>query len=202
MRQTATDPKLEVDMTTPTMLRPVTELVAEGNDPQYFLEHNKQVYRRFIDILNQQTFDFLPEVVNPDKYHEICVGFTPGRVNLTDAITSLKKVLVGIPDLYAQIDDCVAEGNKVYARITVRGTNAGPFYGLPALHQTFHVNMFDYVELEDGKIVERVQQSDTVSQLRQMYTRPLQRFSKLIGGIIVGVSAVALIIYLVQRAHP
>ncbi len=31
--------------------------------------------------------------------------------------------------------------------------------------------MFDYARIEDGRIVERVQQSDTLSQLRQMYSR-------------------------------
>jgi hypothetical protein len=30
--------------------------------------------------------------------------------------------------------------------------------------------MFDYARLEDGRIVERIQQSDTLSQLRQMYS--------------------------------
>ena len=29
--------------------------------------------------------------------------------------------------------------------------------------------MFDYARLEDGRIVERIQQSDTLSQLGQMY---------------------------------
>ncbi len=38
---------------------------------------NKQVYRRFIELLNEQNFDALPEVVNVEKYHEVCVGFNP-----------------------------------------------------------------------------------------------------------------------------
>ncbi|HEY0127734.1 MAG TPA: hypothetical protein VGB40_01080, partial [Rubrobacteraceae bacterium] len=68
-------------------------------------ERNKRVYRRYIELLNAQDFDSLPEVVDPDVYKEICVGFTAGWVNLTDAITSLKRVLVGIPDLHAEIKD-------------------------------------------------------------------------------------------------
>jgi hypothetical protein len=31
------------------------------------------------------------------------------------------------------------------------------------------VSNFDYTRLEDGRIVERIQQSDTLSQLKQMY---------------------------------
>ncbi len=48
-------------------------------------ERNKRVYRRYIELLNAQDFDSLPEVVDPDRYKEICVGFTPGWVNLAYA---------------------------------------------------------------------------------------------------------------------
>lgn len=118
------------------------------------LEQNKRVYRRYIELLNAQDFDSLPEVVDPDRYKEICVGFTPGWVNLTDAITSLRQVLVGIPDLNAQIEDCVAEGDRVYARLTVRGTNSGRFYGIPATDRSYEVSMFDYATIEDGRIAD------------------------------------------------
>ena len=48
-------------------------------------ERNKRVYRRYIELLNAQDFDSLPEVIAHDRYKEICVGFTPGWVNLTYA---------------------------------------------------------------------------------------------------------------------
>lgn len=138
---------------------------------------SKRVYARYIELLNAQDFDSLSEVVDADAYHEICVGFTPGWVNLADAITSLKRVVVGIPDLRAEIMDCVAEGNKVYARLTVTGTNTGRFFGLPASGCAYEVNMFDYARIEDGKIVERIQQSDTLSQLRQMYASAAKKLA-------------------------
>ena len=40
-------------------------------------EENKRVYARYIELLNAQDFDALPEVVDPERYKEICVGFTP-----------------------------------------------------------------------------------------------------------------------------
>ncbi len=133
------------------------------------MPENKRVYARYIEILNTQDFDALPEVVDPERYREICVGFTPGWVDLPQAVASLQQVLVGIPDLNARIDDCVAEGDKVYARLTVTGTNSGRFFGAPPTGRSYEVSMFDYARLEDDRIVERIQQSDTLSQLRQMY---------------------------------
>ena len=59
----------------------------------------------------------------------------------------------------------MAEGDRVYTRLTVRGTNFGRFYGIPATNRAYEVSMFDYATMEDdGRIVERVQQSDTLSQ--------------------------------------
>ena len=132
-------------------------------------EENKRVYARYIELLNAQDFGALDEVVDPAKYREICVGFTPGWVDLPEAVASLQKVVGGIPDLNARIDDLAAEGDKVYARLTVTGTNSGRFFGAPPTGRSYEASMFDYARLEDGRIVERVQQSDTLSQLTQMY---------------------------------
>lgn len=146
-------------------------------------DDNKRVYARYIELLNTQDYDSLGEIVDPVRYREICVGFTPGWVDLPEAVASLKKVVAGIPDLNARIDDCVAEGDKVYARLTVTGTNSGPFFGIPATGGTYEVNMFDYARIEDGRIVERVQQSDTLSQMRQMYAGAAKKVVVL-GGVV------------------
>jgi len=146
-------------------------------------DKNKQIYARYIELLNAQDYDALPEVVDPERYREICVGFTPGWVSLPQAVASLRRVVTGIPDLKARIDDSVAEDNKVYARLTVTGTNAGPFYGIPATGGTYEVSMFDYARIEDGRIVERIQQSDTLSQFRQMYAGAAKK-AVAIGGIL------------------
>jgi predicted ester cyclase len=131
---------------------------------------NKHAYERYIELSNAQDFGALHEVVDPERYREICVGFTPGWVNLPEAVASLEKVVGGIPDLNARIDDLVCGDNRVYARLTVTGTNSGRFFGAPPTGKSYKVNMFDYARLEDGRIVERIQQSDTLSQLVQMYS--------------------------------
>lgn len=133
-------------------------------------EENKRVYARYIELLNAQDFGALNEVVDPARYREICVGSTPGWVDLPDAVASFRKVVGGIPDLNAHIDDLVGEDDKVYARLTVTGTNTGRFFGAPPTGRRYEVSMFDYARLEDGRIVDRMQQSDTLSQFRQMYS--------------------------------
>ena len=61
---------------------------------------NKQLYRDFIDALNQQDFDRIRQDMVHADYHEECVGFTPGRVSYNDAEQSLRKVLVRVFPIY------------------------------------------------------------------------------------------------------
>ena len=52
--------------------------------------------------MNAQDFGALDEVVDPERYREICMGITPGRVELPDAVAALEKVVGGIPAAASQ----------------------------------------------------------------------------------------------------
>ena len=171
---------------------PSVPVATRRKERQVTSEENKRVYARYIDLLNAQDFEALDEVVDPERYREICVGFTPGWVDLPEAVTSLQKVVGGIPDLNARIDDIAADGDKVYARLTVTGTNSGRFFGAPPTGRSYEVSMFDYARLEDGRIVERVQQSDTLSQLAQMYGGAAKKAAAAAGAGLVCAALLAL----------
>jgi steroid delta-isomerase-like uncharacterized protein len=133
------------------------------------LEENKATYRRFVDILNAKEFEALPEVVDVDAYREICVGATPGWVNYDDAVTSVQQIAESMGDINVRIDDCVAEGDRVFARATVTGTNTGPMMGMPPTNKGFEAYMFDYVKVNDGRIVERIQMADNMGMMQQLF---------------------------------
>ncbi len=130
--------------------------------------------------------------MDPGRYREICVGFTPGWVNLPEAVASLEKVVGGIPDLNASIDDMVSEGDRVYARLTVTGTNTGRFFGAPPTGRAYEASMFDYARIEDGRIVERIQQSDTLSRLAQMYGGAAKKAGLAAGAGLLGAALLVL----------
>ena len=60
-------------------------------------------------------------------------------------------------------------GDVALAQATVRGTAMGRLYGAPATKRSFEANFFDYVRVENGLIVERIQQTDVLGQMRQLY---------------------------------
>ena len=149
-------------------------------------ETNKALFERFIQLLNEQRLDELSNVVNPERYHEQCVGYAPGWMNLYEAKQNLRKVYQGIPDLHARIETMTAEGNSVAARMTITGTHRGTLFGAPATGRFFQVNGFDTVEIEDGKIVRRIQQADLAGQLGQLFGPWLKGAGVLLGAGVLG----------------
>jgi predicted ester cyclase len=132
------------------------------------LEENKATYRRFIDLLNSQKFDDLPEVVDPSTYREICVGATPGWVDYEQAVVSVRGIVESMNDVTVHLEDMVAEGDKVFARATVTGTNTGSLMGMPPTNKSFQAHMFDYVKIDGGRIVERIQMADNMGMMQQL----------------------------------
>ena len=150
------------------------------------LEANKVAYRRFVEILNMRELDSLPEVLDVEKFHEFCVGAMPDWYAYDDAVANVKRIFVGIPNIRLEIEDSVAEGNKVISKVIVTGTNTGRLFNMPATGRSFSGPMFDFVELENEKIVRRWQQSDNMGQFFTLYGTWLKRFAIGAGVVFIG----------------
>ena len=72
-----------------------------------------------------------------------------------------------------ELAQILADGDVALAHGTVRGTATGRLYGAPATKRSFEASFFDYVRVEDGRIVERVQQADVLGQMHQLYGKAL-----------------------------
>jgi predicted ester cyclase len=132
-----------------------------------------EVYRAFIAAANRQDLDEAEKYIDVARYRENCVGFTRGFVGWEAAKASIRQVWKGLPDLRVELPDVLADGDVALAHGTVRGTATGRLYGAPATRRSFEASFFDYVRVQDGKIVERVQQTDVLGQMRQLYGKAL-----------------------------
>ena len=132
-----------------------------------------QVYTGFIDAVNRQDLDGAAHFVDVVRYRENCVGFTRGFVDWEGAKASVRKVWQGLPDLRVELSRVLADAEVAVAHGTVRGTATGRLYGAPATKRAFEASFFDYVRVEDDKIIERVQQADVLGQMRQLYGKAL-----------------------------
>ncbi|MGD0713464.1 MAG: ester cyclase [Gaiellaceae bacterium] len=72
------------------------------------------------------------------------------------------------PDLEAQVDDLVAAEDKVAIRLTLRGTHAGEFQGVPATGRTIQYVSHEFYRVTDGLVAEEWICSDMASLFRQL----------------------------------
>jgi predicted ester cyclase len=133
----------------------------------------REAYCGFIGAVNRQDLDAAERFVDPARYQENCVGFTRGFVDWPAAKASVRQVWKGLPDLRVELEHILADCDVAIAHGTVRGTATGRLYGAPATKRSFEASFFDYVRTEHGLIIERVQQSDVLTQMRQLYGKLL-----------------------------
>lgn len=131
------------------------------------------VYRGFIEAVNRHDLDAAAQYVDIARYRENCVGFTRGFVDWEQAKESVRQVWKGLPDLRVELAHVLGDGDVAVAHGIVLGTATGRLYGAPATRRAFDASFFDFVRLDDGHIVERVQQADVLGQMRQLYGKAL-----------------------------
>lgn len=134
------------------------------------IEENKAIVRRYQEIYNSNQLDALTEVVSEDLLTpKIMPGFGDG---LEGGRNIHKTTLIGMPDWHTEIEDLIAEGDKVVARIRMTGTHTGDFYGIPATGKRIEFTGIYIVRIANGKIVEHWGEEDAVSLLTQLGVMP------------------------------
>jgi predicted ester cyclase len=76
------------------------------------------------------------------------------------------------PDLRFTAEDIIAEGDKVAARYTMRGTHQGEFMGVAPTGNRIEVTGIDIVRFEGGKMVEHWANSDELGMMQQLGVIP------------------------------
>lgn len=130
------------------------------------IEENKKIVHRYQEIYNRNDLDALSKVVSEDLLTpKILPGIPTG---IEGAKAAHRIMLAGFPDYQTIIDDLLAEGDKVAARITMSGTNTGSFMGIPPTGKRVSFTGIYIARIANGKIVEHWGEEDSVSLLQQL----------------------------------
>jgi steroid delta-isomerase-like uncharacterized protein len=130
------------------------------------LEENKDIVRRYQEAYNTKDFEALAEVLAADVITpNIISGMPPG---IEGAKAVHQKTLLGMPDYYTTIEDLIAEGDKVVARVTMTGTHTGNFCGIAPTGRRVNLTSIYIVRIAEGKIVEHWGEEDGVAVLKQL----------------------------------
>jgi len=130
------------------------------------IEANKEIVRRYQEIYNSNQLDRLSEVLSEDLLTpKIMPGIPQG---IEGAKVAHQMMVAGFPDYQTVIDELIAEGDKVVARITMAGTNTGTFMGIPPTGKFISFTGLYIARIANGKIVEHWGEEDGVSLLGQL----------------------------------
>jgi steroid delta-isomerase-like uncharacterized protein len=113
---------------------------------------------------NQGDMAAMDEVFAADHV-EHQVGIEPGREGVKGSIRYLR---TAFPDLHLTIESTLADGDRVWTRISATGTHMGPFMGVPATGRSFRIDVIDIVRVVDGRIVEHWGVADRLSIAQQL----------------------------------
>ena len=78
----------------------------------------------------------------------------------------------GFPDLRNNIEDMVAEGDKVAVRFNVTATHKGEFQGIPATGKTLSFSGMAFFTILDGKVTEEWATVDMMGLMQQIGAIP------------------------------
>ena len=129
-------------------------------------DENKEIVRRYQEAYNTADYDALAEVISADVSTPNMISSMPR--GLEGAKLVHQKTLTGMPDYHTAIEDLIAEGDKVVARVRITGTHTGDFYGIPPTGKHIDLSGIYIVRIVEGKIVEHWGEENGVTVLRQL----------------------------------
>jgi steroid delta-isomerase-like uncharacterized protein len=126
----------------------------------------RDVYRRIIDAISRGDADALDELVAPDIVdHNPVPDQAPGVEGFRQWIAAAKS---SFPDLAGTVEDLIAEGDRVAARVTWRATHRGQFLGIPPTGRTVSFSAFHIVRFSRERAAEWWGTADLLSVIQQL----------------------------------
>ena len=119
-------------------------------------EENKTIVRKVYDIIASGDFAQANEIVDPDvPDNEHPPGTERPRPKLIETFEQFAtEVRTAFSDMRITVEDMIAEGDRVAARVTMRGIHQGEFQGIAPTGKRVQVRAIDMFRIADAKIVE------------------------------------------------
>jgi predicted ester cyclase len=128
---------------------------------------NKQITRRVLkELFEDGNLDATEELIHPAFVnHEAPPDNPQGPDGLKETITWLHGLW---GPMRAEIEDEIAEGDKVVARVKMHGRHLGEFLGHAPTGKPFAVKQIHVWRIEDGKAIEHWSVRDDLGQALQL----------------------------------
>jgi predicted ester cyclase len=131
------------------------------------IEENKAVVRRFFEeLLSTDNLALADEILSPG--FRFYFAGSPDPMDLKSYKGFLAARRGAFPDRRFLVEDMIAEGDKVSARFTMRGTHNGELRGIAPSGREVTMTGIDMIRLEEGKMVEDRVEVDQLGMMQQL----------------------------------
>ena len=132
--------------------------------------NNKSIVARFEEALSSGDWrvisETIDEVVAPDAVISTPLPIDATGAELLKAVFG--RLLSAFPDLHVTVEDLIAEGDKVVARLTHTGTHLGAFLDLPSTGKHVSTTSIHIFRFADGQLVEHWASRDDMGLMQQL----------------------------------
>ncbi|MEA2477003.1 MAG: hypothetical protein QOF16_571 [Actinomycetota bacterium] len=136
-------------------------------------EENKTRVKEFYEeVINAHNIDHFKDFLTDDfvEHEDITqYGLTPDKAGVMEWFGRL---LTAFPDLTMTQEDVAAEGDKVWCRIRVQGTNTGEMMGMPATGKSIDVQTIDVIALRGSRAYAHWGVTDNALMMQQLGVMP------------------------------
>ena len=126
--------------------------------------------RRLIDeVINAGSMESFDELVAEDYVDRSDASPVAGKEPYRELIVQTRQTF---PDLHMTIEGMVGSGDTVVLRFRASGTQAGELFGVPPTGRRLEWTGIGWLRFQDGRLVERWNESDMISVLQQLGAIP------------------------------
>jgi len=127
------------------------------------LEENKAIVRRLNDAFDKHNWDLLHDLVAP----EYC-DHTSQLQGVDPIKERMKAGKVAFTDYHENIEDIIAEGDKVWVHVKTTATHTGEWMGIAPTGKKVTSEMVDIYRIVNGKHVEGRFITDSLDFLKKL----------------------------------
>ena len=134
--------------------------------PQSQQETIAVVDRVRAEVYNTGNFDVMPEIFADGYLHGSANG--PDAIGIAAGARRIGAFVTALPDLEWTFDEVIAEGDRVAARWTTRGTHDGDLLGFAPTGKPVEFTGISFFTVRCGKVVEFQTEMDAAGLLEQI----------------------------------
>lgn len=130
------------------------------------LDYKSLVRRFYSELWNAWSVRALEELISPDIVFHGSIGTAVKGIE--EFRQYVNRIRSAFPDFHNHIEELIAEGAKVAAKLTYTGTHQGELFGFPGTGRKITYPGLAIFEFNEGKIVRGYVLGNTESLKRQL----------------------------------